>query len=801
MFLPDEPSNTNKISRLFYLGIFLLSFCLLALEIILTRILSVVFWYHFAFLVISVALFGMTLGGIIVFLLPKFFLLKFTGKYIATYALISSLAIIVALPSLFYLPAQFHRFGIAGLTLPVLYPLLSLPFISIGICLSLLLSRFNENIGKIYCVNLIGSSLGCIGVIFILNAFNAASALLCTAGLCGFSSICFATGDRQRKLFRTLCILIVTLCFYFALENEFSNSITPLLIKNHCLQSRPLYSRWNFFSYITVNSPTRRPFGWGFSSKIGSIKVRTEELMLTIDGDAGTVFTKFRDLSDLEYLKLDISSLAYHLHNNNDVLVLGSGGGRDLFTAAIFEAKKIVGVEINKDIVNTVFDKFKWFSGDIGKFSQIRLVIDEGRSYVSKSQEKYDIIQASLVDSFAAFANGAFALTENCLYTKDAWVVFLQHLKENGVLTFSRWYDLKNPAEIYRVAALAKSSLEELGIIDPRPHIVLARYIWPGGTLGIGTILVKRTPFSENDLAKLRQVCKDLEFELVLSPDSTMDQNLISILRSRDENYNIKGLLANINPPTDDKPFFFYFANFNDLFKDTLTDQGAIILRNLFLIILVLGLLFIIVPLLLNKRKSGKIAKMSCPMIFYFSSIGLGFMMVEMSFMQRIGIYLGHPIYGLTVVLFTLLFSCGIGSYITKYLRDGYKLLLPFVVLLIITPVFLQFLPLMIKITTPNTMPLKIAVSLLPLISLGIFLGMPFPIGMRVSINDDSVRTLYWGINGFFSLLGSVVAAIMLINFGFQWCLTVGIVCYFIAFFSLLLTLNTQSIEDKYNFF
>jgi len=787
------PQTTSKFSHFFYLGIFILSFCLLALEIILTRILSVVFWYHFAFLVISVALFGMTLGGIIVFIFPKIFLPELTRRHIAVYAFISSLAIIIILPSLFWLPAQFDRSRISYLIMPALYFLLSIPFINMGICLSLLLSRFSTSIGKIYCANLMGSALGCIGVIFILNTINAASALLFIAGLCGLSALFFGLDNKAKRRFNILCALSIALCFSFALKNGYDNSIIPLWVKGEPRHSQPLYSRWNFFSYITVGVPSRKPFGWGFSPKIHSAKVTTKELMLLIDEGAGTVFTKFKDFSDLEYLKLDISALAYYLRHNNDVLVLGSGGGRDLFTAALFGAKNVVGVEINKGVVDTVFNKFKEFSGDIGKFRQIRLVIDEGRSYVSRSKVKYDIIQASLVDSFAAFANGAFALAENSLYTKDAWVIFLRHLKESGILTFSRWYDLKNPAEIYRIVTLAKSSLQELGINNPRAHIVLVRYIWPGSNLGVGTILVSRSPFSGKDLAILKQICNDLEFELVLSPEFSMDKNLVFVLEGQDRGYNVKGLSANINPPTDDKPFFFYFAYFKDFFTKRPADSGAVILRNLFFTILVLGVVFVMVPLLL-KRRYEKAAKVSVPMVIYFSSIGLGFMLIEMSFMQRIGIYLGHPIYGLTVVLFALLFSCGIGSYVTKYLRDGRMVLVPFLTLLILTPTFLNFLPLIIKVTTSSSMFVKIVVSLLPMVSLGVFMGMPFPIGMRISTSDNALRTLYWGINGFFSLLGSVVAVITLINFGFQKCLAAGVVCYLVAMLALLSALKTRNV-------
>jgi len=507
--------------------------------------------------------------------------------------------------------------------------------------------------------------------------------------------------------------------------------------------------------------------------------------MLRIDGGAATVLTKFDDLSDLEYLKLDVTAMAYYLRNNDDVLVLGSGGGRDLLTAVLFGAKKVVGVEINKDINEIVFNKLKGFSGKINNYSQIQLIVDEGRSYVSRSKAKYDLIQASLVDSFAAFANGAFALTENSLYTKEAWVIFLAHLKERGILTFSRWYDKNNPSEIYRLIALAKSALQEIGIKYPRQNIALLRYIWPNSNLGVGTILVSKSSFSDLELAALEKISNNLEFELVLSPKSSKDANFISILENTNTSYALRNLSSNISPPTDNKPFFFYFAKFKDIFSKSPADQGVIILRRLFFTILIFGIIFIMMPLIYKPHYKGA-SQISMNMLIYFASIGLGFMLVEIPLMQRLGIFLGHPIYGLTVVLFSLLFSCGIGSYLTKCLNNRLKIILPFVVLVLIIFISLNLLPLIINVITASLMPVKILVSLAVLVLTGLFMGMPFPIGMKTAGDENSPRVLYWGVNAFASVCGSALAAVILINFGFQKALIAGTICYLIAFLSLL---------------
>ncbi|MDD4910637.1 MAG: hypothetical protein PHR44_08195 [Candidatus Omnitrophica bacterium] len=731
-------------------------------------------------------MFGMTTGALIIYLIPKAFSPHLTQKHIALYAYLGSFAVAISLLSLFYLPALFALLNASGMLLPVLYILLSLPFIAIGICLSLGLTRFPEHTGKIYSINLIGSALGCIGIIFILNTLNAPSAVLFIAFLSVLAALLFAFSAGMGRIFKLLCIFTLLSAYALCLRNEYYNHIRPLWVKGEIRERPPLYSKWNFFSYITVDTPSRKPFGWGFSSKISSAEINTQELMLLIDEGAGTVLTKFNKLSDLEYLKLDVSAIAYYLGHNEDVLVLGSGGGRDLLTAALFGAKKVVGVEINKDINETAFNKLKDFSGKINDCGQIQLAVDEGRSYVSRSKEKYDIIQASLVDSFAAFANGAFALTENGLYTKEAWVIFLEHLKEKGILTFSRWYDMNNPSEIYRLISLARTALQEIGIKDPRQNIVLVRYLWPGSNLGVGTILVGKNPFSDSELATLENITDDLEFELVLSSKVSKDSNFISILEGAPY------LFLNISPPTDNKPFFFYFAEFRDLFSKNISDQGIIVLRKTFFSILIFGTIFILIPLICRPRHKEN-NPVSVNMLVYFASIGLGFMLIEIPLMQRLGIFLGQPIYGLTIVLCSLLFSCGIGSYLTKYCKSNAKKILPFLVLLLVTSILLNLLPLVIKLATPAPIPIKIILSLSAVILIGLFMGMPFPIGMANAGGEDASRVLYWGVNGFTSVCGSALAAVILINFGFQKALIAGAICYLIALLSLLPTLKKSA--------
>lgn len=785
--------SKGSLSKLFYTALFVVSFSLLASEILLTRILSVIFWHHFAFLIISVSLFGLTIGALIIYLFPKSFAPDLTMRHLALYAYISSFFIMISFLSLFYLPAALHQLNLSFLLMPALYFLLSLPFVATGICLSLSLTRFPEHIGKIYSINLCGSASGTIGIIFILTTLNAPAAIAFIAALCVLSALLFSYASQLGRTFRLFCLLTISASILFSYQ--YAHSITPLWLKGSIQLAPPFYGKWNYFSYITVRKPARKPFGWGFSPKISEAKVNTKELMLVIDEGAGTVLTRFDNLAELGYLGLDISAIAYNISNNNDVLVLGAGGGRDLLTALLFGANRVVGVEINEDIVDIAVNKLRWFSpGMFDNGNRIQLIVDEGRSYVSRSEKKYDIIQASLVDSFAAFSNGAFALTENSLYTSESWKIFLNHLKEHGILTFSRWYDYNNPSEIYRIIALAKSSLIEIGINNPRQHIMLVSTRQTNNSLGVGTILVSRSPFSYADISKLEKAADNLSFDLVLSPRSFKDANFITIIDGIENNDRMIDYPFNISPPVDDKPFFFYYGKFKDLFSKNPADSGAKILRKLFIMTLFFGIIFLLVPVFYKNRREG-LKKISISIMIYFTSIGMGFMLLEISFMQRFGIFLGHPIYGLTVVLFSLLTACGVGSYLTKYLNSKVKIILPFMASIITVFIIVNLLPIVMEMATPNSMQVKILISLVVLILIGVPIGMPFPIGIKMAGNNNAPLIVYWGVNGFASVVGSVLAAILLVNFGFQKTLLGAIACYGVALLSLYPHLASKKFE------
>ena len=456
-----------------------------------------------------------------------------------------------------------------------------------------------------------------------------------------------------------------------------------------------------------------------------------------------------------------------------------------------------------------------------------------------------------MVDAFSLSATGSFALSENNLYTKEAWIIYLRHLTDKGVLTFSRWY-LDDPFEVYRLLSLAQSALKEIGIEgDIRSHVVLARTktssfmgdgsvakiklsridsikgtkldpdnkngIWEEVALGmvrlkshyvlkerdapkvpksdidkinailqeplrVGIILVSKTAFSTQELAALDKVSHDLDFEVVLDRDKSADENFDRILNG---NYQLNNSKADISPTTDNRPFYFYFSNFENFFSSKPIGQGTVVLRQTCFLIIVLGFLFIFFPFIFTPQRRGFDQIEFWPSV-YFTAIGWGFMFLEIPLIQRLGLFLGHPVYGLTVVLFSLLLACGAGSFIASKINIRQVLNISFPGLLFLILCMDFGLPAILWQATEQVIPVKILLSGISVILIGVFMGMFFPTGVSVVMrNVKTPLIFYWAINGFSSMCAAAFAAIFLINLGFHITLVFAFIFYFVAFYAL----------------
>jgi hypothetical protein len=539
------------------------------------------------------------------------------------------------------------------------YVVMSIPFVLSGVCVALALTRFPAQVSSLYAADMAGAACGCAMLVGVLNVVDGPTAVIVTAALAGAGAAVFASETRSPGLMKAAvatCLLLTV----FAWLNSGRLPMLRVTWSKDARETRLLYEKWNSFSRIAVIGDARTPvppMTWGISHAYSTDR-RLRQLQITIDANATTTITDFDgDLSRVDYLKYDITNFVHYVKRDARVLVVGSGGGRDILSALAFGQRSVVGVEINRDILRTANGRFGDFSGHLDRDPRVTFVNDEARSYVARTPNGFDIIQLSLVDTAAATAAGAYVLTENALYTQEAWTLMLQRLTPGGMLTVTRWSIGALPGEIYKATAVAGAALRRSGIRDPRPHIMVVRAMRSSGPIygpvGIGTVLVSNQPFSPQAIATAEDVARRMGFEMLIDPRTSHDPVLNVLESGRDLDAFTRAFPLKISPPTDDSPFFFNMVQPQGIFHTNPWRQGTeifntdpvLLLMVLLVAVVALTLACILVPLALTRRDT--IRRGSLPLLTFFASIGIGFMMVEISQMQRLIIFLGHPTYGL----------------------------------------------------------------------------------------------------------------------------------------------------------
>ncbi|MGO9469307.1 MAG: hypothetical protein ACLQVF_34720, partial [Isosphaeraceae bacterium] len=512
--------------RGFFIGLFLICMSTLMLQIIETRVLSVVSMYYLAFLSISMAMLGMTAGAIFVY----FKLNKINPTNVASYLSLVSTAYALAILVCFLLqlasPLPFVRVSTLLVIWLKVVILLAAPFAVAGVAVSLALTRSPFSVGITYGVDLLGAACGCLVVPLLLNRIDAASAVFVVAALAAVAGVCFrAAGGETAHGYGFLNWrvlrrpgLVAGALMALAVANAATRyGFQPISAKFGLVEvgTNFEFEKWNSFSRIAVTSDRDyEPYLWGASSTLPRGQ-SVEQRALNIDGFAGTVMPKFSgDTAKVDFLKYDISNLVYYARPTGRVAVIGVGSGRDLLSAYIFGARDITGVELNPIFVDLLTDpaKLRSYAG-IADLPGVRLFVDEGRSWFARTHEKFDVIEMSMIDTFASTGAGAFSLSESSLYTVEGWRIFLAALGPKGLFSVSRWHAPSAPIEIGRTTSLAVAALLSLGVPNPRDHIFLA------SVGNLATLIVSRAPLAAGDLRALNDACRRLKFHVLASPD------------------------------------------------------------------------------------------------------------------------------------------------------------------------------------------------------------------------------------------------------------------------------------------
>ncbi|HSO75714.1 MAG TPA: hypothetical protein VLU47_12835, partial [Blastocatellia bacterium] len=444
--------------RLIFFGIALITLSVLMLELSLTRLFSATMYYHFAFMAISLALFGSGASGVFVYIVQRGLKPERTGQWLSIAAMLFAISNLFALYVILANPLTFETGAENYYRLARIYGATSLPFFFAGCAVTLAITRLATEISRLYLFDLAGAALGCLLLIPVLNTIGAINIVLLVSTLAAIAGVLFgrATAGSSAAMF---CSVVLAAGLAGLVSYNVSTQRIDIRKSKGFEETRVLFSKWNSFSRITVEGD----FDTGVEIKI--------------DADAATGITKDASNSAIhQHARDSLSALAHHLKRDANVLIIGPGGGNDVAAARVFGQKLITAVEINPIIAHDVMssEPFKSYSGAIYQQPDVRLVVDEGRSFIRSSEDSYDIIQATMVDTWAATAAGAFSLSENNLYTVEAFKEYVTHLTGDGVLTMTRWY-FEPPDQLLRLITLTRAMMTELGISNPARHIMLVR--------------------------------------------------------------------------------------------------------------------------------------------------------------------------------------------------------------------------------------------------------------------------------------------------------------------------------------
>jgi spermidine synthase len=797
--------NRGPASRSWFLaGVFLTCMCGLMLQIMETRALSVVVYYHLAFFAIGVAMLGMTAGALIVFF-------RIDASYAPdrlydTMARVMTLfawAVLVSLIVLLNLALGAHfaptlTFVLSwALAVAILLP----PYVLLGITVSLALTRSPQRVSLVYGVDLIGAAAGCLVTLVVLSLIDTYSAVLVVGAVGAAAALAFNRGARAAAVpdvrateaapkSRLNAAVALGVLLLAAAINVLlgTHGLRPVVIKGQFQSAHELTEeRWNSFSRIAMIMEPSTPAHLWSPSRYAP-RVVMEQAWMQIDGSAASPMYRFRgDPQELDVLRYDATALAYYIRHRGRAAIIGIGGGRDVQTAYVFGFRDITGVEYNPIFVRLFARDYRDFSG-AGRIPGLRLAVDDARSWFARSREQFDLVQMSLIDTWAATGAGAFTLSENGLYTVEGWKRFLSRLTPNGVFTVSRWHSESQLDETARILSLAMASLYEMGASDPASHLYLA------SNRTLSTLIVGRAPLTTSDVSTLDDEVAALGYRTLAAPGRAAAEPVFDrILRSRTVDELVRfgrSTTINLAPTWDANPFFFNQLRLSDPGSMIRAFRGlpGIVQGNLTATLTLLTLVFvslIAVLIVLLAPTRGSVQHATATALFwssaYFLLIGLAFMFVEISLIQRMSLFLGHPIYGLAIVLFGIILATGVGSLVSaRVVRLSPRSLIGWPLLLAL---YLATLPLWLGqvLNQAETGDLleRALVCLATMVPAGILMGFMFPTGMRLCSRVDSRITPWlWAVNGSAGVLATSAAVLLSLETSLNHALWVGALGY-----------------------
>jgi spermidine synthase len=792
-------SRTEIPERTLLAGLALTSFAALLLELALTRLFSVVLFYHFAFLAISIALLGLGAGGVCAYLLKIRLAGTDTRSLAARLCMTNSVVVVVVLEIALRVPVSLRVSWGNFARLTAIYLAAAVPFFLTGLLFAIVFAREARRIPRLYGADLCGGAMACLAVVPLLNWVGGPNVILFAGAAMAAAAVIWSE-PRSRRYVAVLMLVLLAL-----IGANYSGRLIDVVYAKGMFRDPAWveFARWNALSRVEVD-------------RQGQSKV------VVIDADASTYImnadvSRWHETEWEHDLMSAPPALANVLRPHGEFAIIGPGGGVDVLRAVANGSPSVTGIEINPIIATTIMrDRYAGYSQHLYQRPDVHIHVTDGRSFLRSTPQQFDVVQMTLVDTWASTAAGAFALSENNLYTVEAFREYFDHLKPDGMIAITRW-EFRHPREALRVVSVAMEALHGLGVTNPENNFIVASQGSPNEDGIPVVVLAKKTAFTRAEEEAVTRHLDDYPALQSLYLPSDAGPNPFSDLIASNDPYGFARSYAyNTAPVTDNAPFFFFTLKLGQILGqkgspvgiDWKVNLGVLVLLLVLLISLIAVLAFLILPLALRGRDRSRTrsqqARHSALPLLYFVAVGLGYILVEIAFIQRFVLFLGHPTYALTVVIFLLMLSSGAGSLFSRrWLPHTNLCWIPLLLVIVTLLANVFFLPSRLAALVGLALGYRMLVSAVLLIPLGFVMGMPFPTGLRALValpaaeypagpnaSDNAVEWA-WAMNAAASVLGSVSAMVIAIQFGLTVTLACGAAAYLLALL-LLPALQTK---------
>jgi len=774
-------------------GIFFLAMGTLLYEVVLTSIFSYTVWSNYAFMIVSTALFGFGVAGVFLYIFQRLNTAENRGRRVSVFSFCFAVTAIFSLLMIIWVPLDVSRFDKlrTWVYLAIIFISIMAPFFFAGLSISILLSSSKKEVNRLYFFDLVGASIGSLVIILLITPLGATGTLLFSALLGVVASIVFLEGR-----------LLAPMKVFFALV--FIGILVLIPVSEKIFKIYPHQNKRNFTRL--VKSQTVFFSGWSPLSKIDVIGRKVGDnirAQIWINGGQNQSFLAVLGPNEGAIKRPNWGEsinfpYIFMRHKKPRVMIIGSSGGTEVVYALSHRSSLVDAVEMDPLICKIVRDNFRQYNRNLFRRKDVHLHNDEGRSFVINTDDKYDLIQMKNNFTPIAIASGSIDLSEPYLLTVAGFKDYIKHLTPDGFLALNRWGSV-------RLCTTLRKAFEELGRKDVWKHVA----ILTGETWMLNGFYYKNSPFSEKEVGWIKEYAKVKHFKVLYHPHMTKEENLYAKILKGDNPeayYRFAGF--ELSPPTDDKPFFNHFLKMGSLIdiknplmvselkwvyklfaKKTGKTGGRVITKSdlpvfsLAIESIVMSFFFIFIPLLwVGKRETNEYKKW--PFLYYFTILGMGFIMIELCLMKQFVLFLGYPAISISLIIAILLFFTGVGSFIAERFQQRIKssLKIVFPLIFLVSMGLMLLIPKVFPIFLGSPFAVKAIITVLLLFPLGIVMGMPFPLGL-VLVHERSKNLVgwVWGINGFATVVGSVLTVLMALYWGFSAVLVFASILYLSA--------------------